>query len=139
MKLEYSSKSLDYGNDGQPSRAKVILANPEGAVYPVFLPADVINDSDAELLEKALEIVYEENFPHRSENEKFNLIGEKMAKIDEAVDVANEAVAELRQTSEEAKIQMRKNEQRIDAAVAELTSLVLGAIFPGAEEVEVEE
>lgn len=139
MKLEYSSKSLDYGNDGQPSRAKVILANPEGAVYPVFLPADVINDSDAELLEKALEVVYEENFPHRAENEKFNLIGEKMAAFDEAVDVANEAVAELRQTSEEAKIQMRKNEQRIDAAVAELTSLVLGAIFPRIEEVEVEE
>ncbi|NYS32918.1 DUF1366 domain-containing protein [Streptococcus danieliae] len=124
MKLEYSSKSLDYGNDGQPSRAKVILANPEGAVYPVFLPADVINDSDAELLEKALEVVYEENFPHRAENEKFNLIGEKMAKIDAAVDKANEFISQV-------EVLVNK---RVDDAVNELTALFLGGVEEEPEE-----
>ena len=84
MKLEFISKSLDYlSND--PYRTKVVLGNSEGAFYPVFFDKDAISKSDAELLELATEKIYQDNFPSRAEDEKFNAIGERLADVKEQV------------------------------------------------------
>ena len=98
MKLEFNSKQLTYDLSGNPSATQVILSNSDGANVPVFLLAEDIDLSNSELLEKALEVIYEENFPNRAENEKFNLIGQKIAEIDDAIDRSNkqyERVEEL--------------------------------------------
>ena len=82
MKLEFISKSLDYLNN-DPYRTKVVLGNSEGAYYPVYFDKDAISKSDAELLELATEKIYQDNFPGRAESEKFNAIGERLAKVKE--------------------------------------------------------
>ena len=84
MKLEFISKSLDYLNN-DPYRTKVVLGNSEGAFYPVYFDKDAISKSDAELLELATEKIYQDNFPSRAEDEKFNKIGERLAKVKEQV------------------------------------------------------
>ena len=84
MKLEFISKSLDYLNN-DPYRTKVVLGNSEGAFYPVYFDKDAISKSDAELLELATEKIYQDNFPNRAEDEKFNAIGERLANVKEQV------------------------------------------------------
>ena len=84
MKLEFISKSLDYLNS-DPYRTKVVLGNSEGAFYPVYFDKDAISKSDAELLELATEKIYQDNFPNRAENEKFNEIGKSFANVKEQV------------------------------------------------------
>ena len=84
MKLEFISKSLDYLNN-DPYRTKVVLGNSEGAYYPVYFDKDAISKSDAELLELATEKIYQDNFPSRAEDEKFNAIGERLANVKEQV------------------------------------------------------
>ena len=84
MKLEFISKSLDYLNS-DPYRTKVVLGNSEGAFYPVYFDKDAISKSDAELLELATEKIYQDNFPNRAEDEKFNAIGERLANVKEQV------------------------------------------------------
>ena len=74
MKLEFISKSLDYLNN-DPYRTKVVLGNSEGAFYPIYFDKDAISKSDAELFTLASEKIYQDNFPSRAENEKFNVIG----------------------------------------------------------------
>ena len=84
MKLEFISKSLDYLNN-DPYRTKVVLGNSEGAFYPVYFDKDAISKSDAELLELATGKIYQDNFPNRAENEKFNEIGKSFANVKEQV------------------------------------------------------
>lgn len=83
MKFEYGSKSQEYDASGTASATKVMLVNSDGASVPIFLPPDKIDLSNTELLELALEVIYQENFPMRAENEKFNEIGKRIAKYDE--------------------------------------------------------
>ena len=135
MKLEYQSKALRYGADGQPTKAQINLGNAEGAVYPVFLSPDVIEKSDSELYELAMDEVYNQNFPQRAENEKFNLIGERLGKVDDAIDEANQALTDFK---ENARQQIAESKVQIDQAVADLTALVMGNLVP-IEEAEVEE
>ncbi len=97
MKLEFISKSLDYLNN-DPYRTKVVLGNSEGAFYPVYFDRDAISKSDAELLELATEKIYQDNFPNRAEDEKFNAIGERLAKID---DITEEATKNLDKVKEQ--------------------------------------
>lgn len=101
MKLEFGSKSLTYDSGGHASATKVILTNTEGAVVPVNLPAESIDLSNTELLELALEAIYEENFPQRAENEKFNTLGEKIAKFDDMMEKMQEAIKQSQQANEE--------------------------------------
>lgn len=86
MKLKFGSKSQEFEKDGTVKGTKVILTNDEGAIYPVQLEAEKIGLSNSELENLALEVVYQENFPQRAENDKFNEIGEKIAKYDEMID-----------------------------------------------------
>lgn len=92
MKLKFGSKSQEFAVDGTVTGTKVTLTNDEGAFYPVMLPADKISLSNSELEEAALEVIYQENFPQRAENEKFNEIGEKIAKYDEMIDKMQKAI-----------------------------------------------
>lgn len=94
MKLKFSSKSQEFETDGTVKGTKVTLTNDDGAFYPVMLPADKIELSNAELEKLALEVVYQENFPNRAENEKFNEIGEKIAKYDEMIEKMQKAIDE---------------------------------------------
>lgn len=94
MKLKFSSKSQEFAVDGTVTGTKVTLTNDEGAFLPVMLPADKINLSNSELEELALEVIYQENFPQRAENEKFNEIGEKIAKYDEMIEKMQKAIDE---------------------------------------------
>lgn len=92
MKLKFSSKSQEFEQDGTVKGTKVTLTNDDGAFYPVMLPADKIELSNAELEKLALEVMYQENFPQRAENEKFNEIGEKIAKYDEMIEKMQKAI-----------------------------------------------
>ena len=92
MKLKFGSKSQEFETDGTVKGTKVTLTNDEGAFYPVMLPADKIELSNVELEKLALEVVYQENFPQRAENEKFNEIGDKIAKYDEMIDKMQKAI-----------------------------------------------
>ncbi|HEM2578488.1 TPA: DUF1366 domain-containing protein [Streptococcus suis] len=88
MKFEYGSKSQEYDASGTASATKVMLVNSDGASVPIFLPPDKIDLSNTELLELALEVIYQENFPMRAENEKFNTLGEKIAEYDKLIEKA---------------------------------------------------
>lgn len=94
MKLKFGSKSQEFAVDGTVTGTKVTLTNDEGAFYPVMLSADKISLSNSELEEAALEVIYQENFPQRAENEKFNEIGERIAKYDEMIDKMQAAINE---------------------------------------------
>ena len=94
MKLKFGSKSQEFEADGTVKGTKVTLTNDEGAFYPVMLAADKISLSNKELEELALEVIYQENFPNRAENERFNEIGEKIAKYDEMIDKMQKAIEE---------------------------------------------
>ncbi|CYY63321.1 DUF1366 domain-containing protein [Streptococcus suis] len=128
MKFEYGSKSQEYDASGTASATKVMLVNSDGASVPIFLPPDKIDLSNTELLELALEVIYQENFPMRAENEKFNEIGEKIAKYDELIEKSQKAIKDLEQATDEAKLGTVKNEQAVNRAVSELTELVMGVL-----------
>ena len=93
MKLEYGSKSLEYDGSGAVSATKVTLVNSDGANVPIFLAPDKINLSNTELLELALEVIYQENFPQRAENEKFSEL-EKLTKTNRDKTEANQTEVE---------------------------------------------
>lgn len=78
MKLEYGSKTQEFDASGTASATKVTLVNSNGAIVPILLPADKISLSNTELFELALEALYQENFPNRAENEKFNKVDEQL-------------------------------------------------------------
>ncbi|MCR4258737.1 DUF1366 domain-containing protein [Streptococcus uberis] len=85
LKLEWGDKSLDYLN-GEPFRTRVVLKNEDGAYYPVFFDVDAINKPDSELLQMALDINYQKNASGRAEDERFNLLGTKIAEVDQAIE-----------------------------------------------------
>ncbi|WP_315460450.1 DUF1366 domain-containing protein [uncultured Streptococcus sp.] len=112
MKFEYASKSQEYDASGAASATKVVLKNTDGAIVPVFLPVEKIDLSNTELLNAALEVIYQENFPQRAETEKFNLLGKKIDEYDALSKKARETIAEMEN-------QMTK--QRENSTTAQLT------------------
>ena len=94
MKLEYGTKSQEFDASGKESATKVTLVNSDGAIVPVLLPADKIGLSNTELFELALDVIYQENFPQRAENEKFSKVAQELQKNKEATDKAEQAVTE---------------------------------------------
>lgn len=99
MKFEYESKSKEYDASGAAYATKVILRNRDGAYVPVFLPVDKIDLSNTELLNEALEVIYQENFPQRAENEKFNELDEKIKEYEALNKKATENIAKMEETS----------------------------------------
>lgn len=110
MRFEYESKSKEYDASGAAYATKVVLKNSEGAYVPVFLPVDKIDLSNTELLKEALDVIYQENFPQRAENEKFNDIDKKIAKYDEMI--------------EKMQASIDKSEKMTQLATATLNSLI---------------
>lgn len=95
MKLSFNSKSQEIGLDGSIVGTRVILANNDGGFLPVMLPADKIELSNAELEQLALEVVYQENFPQRAENEKFNEITKELTNYKENSGVAQATLLDV--------------------------------------------
>lgn len=97
MRLKFGNKSLEY-TQGEHPKTRVLLINDEGAMYPIYFDKEAIDKSDAELFELALEKIYQDNFPNRAEDEKFNEIGKRLAKID---DITEEATKNLEKVKEQ--------------------------------------
>jgi hypothetical protein len=94
MKLEYGSKSQEFDASGKESATKVTLVNADGAIVPILLPADKISLSNSELFELALEALYQENFPNRAENEKFNQVDAQLKQNKEMATKVEQAAVE---------------------------------------------
>ena len=94
MKLEYGTKSQEFDASGVASATKVTLVNADGAIVPILLPADKISLSNTELFELALEALYQENFPNRAENEKFNKVNDQIQKNQESVTKVEQAATD---------------------------------------------
>lgn len=92
MKLSFNSKSQEFAADGSVKGTRVVLSNNDGGFLPVMLPADKINLSNTELEKLALDYVYQENFPQRAENERFDELSEKIAKYDEMINKMQKAI-----------------------------------------------
>lgn len=99
MKFQYESKSKEYDASGAAYATKVVLKNRDGAYVPVFLPVDKIDLSNTELLNAALEVIYQENFPQRAENEKFNELDTKIKEYEALSKKATETIAKMEEAS----------------------------------------
>lgn len=95
MKLKFGSKSQEFAVDGTVTGTKVILTNDEGAIYPVLLPADKISLSNVELEELALDVIYQENFRDKYENEKFAEMQAGLAKQKESSEIAQATLLDV--------------------------------------------
>lgn len=115
MKLEYGSKSQEFDASGVASSTKVTLVNADGAIVPILLPADKISLSNTELFELALEALYQENFPQRAENEKFN-------KVDEQLKQNKEMAFRM----EQATVENKENLDTVSAITEVLIALAIG-------------
>ncbi|MBT0905742.1 DUF1366 domain-containing protein [Streptococcus lutetiensis] len=95
MKLKFGSKSQEFAVDGTVTGTKVILTNDEGAIYPVLLPADKISLSNAELENLAKDVIYQENFRDKYENEKFAEMQAGLAKQKESSEIAQATLLDV--------------------------------------------
>lgn len=117
MKFEYESKSKEYDASGAAYATKVVLKNRDGAYVPVFLPVDKIDSSNTELLNAALEVIYQENFPQRAENEKFNELDKEIKEYEALSKKATETIAKMEE-------QLTKHQEASSAAQATLLSII---------------
>lgn len=117
MKFEYESKSKEYDASGAAYSTKVVLKNRDGAYVPVFLPVDKIDLSNTELLNEALEVIYQENFPQRAENEKFNELDKKIKEYEALSRKATETIAKMEE-------QMTKQEEQSETAQLTLINVI---------------
>ncbi|AZF92399.1 hypothetical protein PP219_gp18 [Streptococcus phage CHPC930] len=117
MKFEYESKSKEYDASGAAYATKVVLRNRDGAYVPVFLPADKIDLSNTELLELALEVIYQENFPQRAENEKFNELDKKIKEYEALNKKATDTIAKMEE-------QIKKQQDASNTAQETLMSII---------------
>lgn len=95
MKLSFNSKSKEIGLDGSIVGTRVILTNNDGGFLPVMLDAEKISLSNTELEKLALEVVYQENFRDKFENEKFSEIDERLKNYNENSEVAQVTLLDL--------------------------------------------
>ena len=117
MKFEYDSKSKEYDASGAAYATKVVLKNRDGAFVPVYLPVEKINLSNTELLNAALEVIYQENFPQRAENEKFNELDEKIKEYEALSRKATETIAKMEE-------QMTKQQDKSKIAQVTLMNVI---------------
>ncbi len=95
MKLSFNSKSQEIGIDGAISGTRVVLSNNEGGFLPVMLPADKISLSNAELENLAKDVIYQENFRDKYENEKFAEMQAGLAKQKESSEIAQATLLDV--------------------------------------------
>ena len=117
MKFEYASKSQEYDASGAASATKVVLKNTDGAIIPVFLPPESIDLSNTELLNAALEVIYQENFPQRAETERFNKLDDKIKEYNALNEKAAETIAKM-------EAQMTKQQEQSKTAQLTLINVI---------------
>lgn len=117
MKFEYESKSKEYDASGAASATKVVLRNRDGAYVPVFLPVEKIDLSNTELLNEALEVIYQENFPQRAETEKFRELDDKIKAYNDLNKKATETIAKMEE-------QIKKQQEASNTAQETLMSII---------------
>ena len=117
MRFEYESKSKEYDASGAAYATKVVLKNRDGAYVPVFLPVDKIDLSNTELLNAALEVIYQENFPQRAENEKFNELDTKIKEYEALSKKATDTIAKMEE-------QIKKQQDATNTAQETLMSII---------------
>lgn len=117
MKFEYDSKSKEYDASGAAYATKVVLKNRDGAYVPVFLPVEKIDLSNTDLLKEALEVIYQENFPQRAENEKFNELDEKIKEYEALSKKATDTIAKMEE-------QIKKQQDASNTAQETLMSII---------------
>ncbi len=117
MKFEYESKSKEYDASGAAYATKVVLKNRDGAYVPVFLPVDKIDLSNTDLLNEALEVIYQENFPQRAENEKFNELDTKIKEYEALSKKATDTIAKMEE-------QIKKQQDASNTAQETLMSII---------------
>ncbi|WP_029186057.1 DUF1366 domain-containing protein [Streptococcus suis] len=100
MKFKFLTKNTEWLGSS-PHRTIVVVGNEEGATIPYAFDKEAINLTDSELFDMAMEKMYQENFPNRAEDEKFNEIGKRLAKID---DITEEATKNLEKVKEQVKL-----------------------------------
>ena len=117
MKFEYESKSKEYDASGAAYATKVVLRNRDGAYVPVFLPVEKIDLSNTDLLNEALEVIYQENFPQRAENEKFNELDTKIKEYEALSKKATDTIAKMEE-------QIKKQQDASNTAQETLMSII---------------
>lgn len=117
MKFEYASKSQEYDASGAASATKVVLKNTDGAIVPVFLSVEKIDLSNTELLNAALEVIYQENFPQRAETERFNELDDKIKEYNVLNKKAAETIAKM-------ETQMTKQQEQSRTAQLTLINII---------------
>lgn len=95
MKLSFNSKSQEIGLDGSIVGTRVVLSNNDGGFLPVMLPADKISLSNAELENLAKDVIYQENFRDKYENEKFAEMQAGLAKQKESSEIAQATLLDV--------------------------------------------
>ncbi|HEM4952382.1 TPA: DUF1366 domain-containing protein [Streptococcus suis] len=80
MRLKFGNKSLEYAQ-GEHPKTRVLLINDEGAMYPIYFDKEAINLTDSELFDMATEKMYQENFPNRAEDEKFEFFNKAILEV----------------------------------------------------------
>ena len=100
MKFKFLSKSTEYLGTS-PHRTVVVIGNEDGASIPYYFDREAINLTDSELFDMAMEKMYQENFPNRAEDEKFNEIGRRLAKVD---GITEEAAKNLEKVQEQVQL-----------------------------------
>ena len=95
MKLSFNSKSQEIGLDGSIVGTRVVLSNNDGGFLPVMLPADKISLSNDELENLAKDVIYQENFRDKYENEKFAEMQAGLAKQKESSEIAQATLLDV--------------------------------------------
>ena len=80
MRLKFGNKSLEYAQ-GEHPKTRVLLINDEEAMYPIYFDKEAIDKSDAELFELGLEKIYQDNFPNRAEDEKYEFFNKAILEV----------------------------------------------------------
>ena len=109
-KLKFYSKSQEFDAfTNKPNATRVVLTNDEGAIYPVLLDAAVIEQEPAELEMLALSKIYEDNFPNKANNDKFDALGDALKKVDGKIAEMNEKLEEVEQVNQHAMTMASEN------------------------------
>lgn len=128
---ELVSKFPTTALDGSITACNIRLRTNDGWEFPIVLPSEFCDKSHAEIISECDRIIYRRLFPNRAEDERFNLLGTKIAEADKAIDqlkVDKEAVtkklAEVDAAIEKMAQATTDMQSKVDKAVVELTELV---------------
>lgn len=80
MKFKFLTKSTEWLGSS-PHRTIVVVGNEEGATIPYAFDKEAINLTDSELFDMAMEKMYQENFPNRAEDEKFEFFNKTLLEV----------------------------------------------------------